>query len=126
MQVVMKQIDQEANYREFVDRIVLKAFGLPVGLVIATTVPNVVKTILLFYTDAKKNSDKQYSVSIVTEDAVAKTYHVDYAFGKRGGPQKTGRKTTVALKLDLCERIFRNIVDEKLKGGYTTNVSGKA
>jgi len=111
------------SYEEFVDRIISKSFGEPVGLVIASHADPSRRQIL-YYTNPAENSDKVYEVSIDEFDSLKKLYHVNFAYGRRGGTMKIGRKTTNPIPLDECHRIFKELIRDKKDNGYTTHVSG--
>jgi predicted DNA-binding WGR domain protein len=87
-----------------------------------------VKHWALYYTNPSENSDKVYEVDIVRAGPDPKsknTFHVLYGFGKRGKTLKISHKTQKPVSLKDAEMIAQKLLDDKMKGGYTTNVSGK-
>ena len=109
-------------YGEFVDRVMAKVTGVWVPSVAATKASGL-PHVVLYYTEPSENSDKEYQVRI--SYAETKTwYDVYFAYGKRG---KIGEFKLKAgyLSLPDAKRLFNSMTEEKIKNGYTTNISGK-
>jgi predicted DNA-binding WGR domain protein len=73
-----------------------------------------IKQAKLFY--QKDNSDKVYEVDICYVGG--DRYVVDFRYGRRGASLKSGSKTPSPVVLAQAEKIFNNLVNEKLKEGY--------
>jgi bifunctional non-homologous end joining protein LigD len=75
----------------------------------------------LFFTEG--SSDKEY---LATMEKVGDLYVVNFAFGRRGTPLKSGTKTSTPVTLEAAGKIFSKLVNEKLAKGYTPEASGAA
>lgn len=69
----------------------------------------------------EKSSDKVYEVDLCQTGQ--NRYVVNFRYGRRGTNLKEGTKTTQAVPLAEAERVFEQLVREKVKKGYqdTTN-----
>lgn len=76
------------------------------------------RTTLLYQ---EKSSDKVYEVDLCQTGQ--NRYVVNFRYGRRGSNLKEGTKTTQAVPLAEAERVFEQLVREKVKKGYrdTTN-----
>lgn len=70
--------------------------------------------VTLQYRDVR--SDKIYRVSLEPE---GESYHVVFAFGRRGNTFQIGRKTTTPVALEEAGGILERLVASKLAKGYT-------
>lgn len=73
----------------------------------------------LFYQHG--TSDKVYIVDL-RQEGTSKGWIVEASFGRRGGAMSGLRKTDRPCSWMVAEAIFRRLVDEKLKKGYTLKV----
>lgn len=95
-----------------------------------TAPSNSVKKIELYLTNPAKNSDKVYRLEIVPNATSlganrVSTYHVNFAYGRRGSTLREGCKTESGpVSLYEAERIFNKYAQEKKDEGYTENISG--
>lgn len=68
------------------------------------------------------SSDKVYNVALLPE---GDGYLVNFAYGRRGKPLKTGTKTAKPLPYDQAKYAYDKLVNEKMAKGYTEDGSGK-
>lgn len=95
----------------------------------AAPISSAVKRIELYQTNPAKNTDKVYRLEIVMNatslgPSKVNTYHVLFAYGRRGSTLKEGRKTDQPVSLYEAERIYNKFYKEKKDEGYTENISG--
>jgi predicted DNA-binding WGR domain protein len=88
-------------------------------------IAEVLRNLVLYYTEPSENSDKVYKIRIEKEPKFKDTYYVNFEYGKRHKTLKPGTKTKIAVSFIEAQRIFNAIVEEKKKEGYTENVSGR-
>jgi predicted DNA-binding WGR domain protein len=123
-------------YVDFRERVLTKAAGewksetKPITASAATD--TFIEYPTLYYTKPIENSDKEYRIRIVAvvalpvrADGYSTGYHVEFAYGKRGAKMNYKRKTTSWSLLKTCKSLAEALVEEKVKGGYTTKISGK-
>ena len=82
------------------------------------------KSVKLYYTNKKVNSDKVYHLELVKDPKYANSFFVNFTYGKRGGTLKSGTKTKVGHTYDEALNIYNYFLKEKKDEGYTENVSG--
>ena len=128
--MAMKKATVPEDFDTFRDRMLLLALKEPPepaapDLNNPGALPEIAKSIRLYYTNESENSDKVYTLDIVKEPKWKDTWYVDFSFGKRGKTLRPGRKTKIAVSLIEALNIFRAVVEEKRGEGYTTNVNGK-
>lgn len=76
----------------------------------------------LFFKDG--SSDKEYSASLTQgPDGLFK---VNFAYGRRGGPQTPGTKTAAGLPYERALKVYSRLVQEKTAKGYTPTEGGVA
>lgn len=97
----------------------------PTPVVTPVAIAKPIKEVHLFYTNPSENSDKVYNVSIDAVPGRTGLYNVNFSYGRRGSTLTKGTKNKNPATLTQAERIFGEIVDEKLGKGYTRNVSGR-
>jgi bifunctional non-homologous end joining protein LigD len=69
------------------------------------------------------SSDKVYRATL-NEHSTG--WSVDFAYGRRGSPQKTGTKTQTPVPFDFACAIYDKLIKEKKSKGYTDDASGVA
>jgi len=77
------------------------------------------ESIKLSFTEG--SSDKAYHASL---EPSGDGFLVNFAYGRRCGPYKTGTKTPKPLPYDQAKRAYDKLVQEKMAKGYTTDGSG--
>ncbi len=80
----------------------------------------VLQSVDFYYTNPAENSDKVYLVRLIQDD---QGFRVDCANGKRGGSLKLRPKGAGLSQID-AEALYDKVCRERLKNGYTTDVSG--
>ena len=75
----------------------------------------VIKKIILHYQDDR--SDKIYEVELF-EVKENQHYMVNFKYGRRGSRLRDGIKTNGYVPLAEAEKVFNQLVQEKIKGGY--------
>lgn len=78
------------------------------------------KSVSLYLTEG--SSDKEYHAQLVPKDA---GWVVNFQYGRRGKALKAGAKTSVPLDYAKAEKTYNDLVAEKMKKGYTPDVSGE-
>ena len=73
----------------------------------------------LYYTEG--SSDKVYTAALIE---CRDGWTVDFAYGRRGSPQKTGTKTQTPVSFESACDIYDKLVKEKRSKGYTDDASG--
>ena len=73
----------------------------------------------LYYTEG--SSDKVYTAALIE---CRDGWTVDFAYGRRGSPQKTGTKTQTPVPFEFACAIYDKLVKEKRAKGYTDDDSG--
>ena len=73
----------------------------------------------LYFTEG--SSDKVYSAALIE---CHNGWTVDFAYGRRGSPQKTGTKTQLPVSFEEACAIYDKLVKEKRSKGYTDDASG--
>lgn len=79
-----------------------------------------IASITLYFREG--GSDKVYQAAI--EPAGPDMFNVTFAFGRRGGALKAGRKTNAPVPAAQAQRIYDGLVNEKLAKGYTQGEAG--
>lgn len=79
------------------------------------------KSTNLFYKEG--TSDKTYQVQLSPTDGA--DWVVNFQYGKRGGPLKSGTKTNAPLPYSKALSIYEKLVSEKTKDGYVPTENGK-
>jgi bifunctional non-homologous end joining protein LigD len=69
------------------------------------------------------SSDKVYKASL--KESSPGFYLVNFAYGRRGKPLKTGTKTSAPVSYEIAKRAYDKLVTEKKSKGYTEDGSGK-
>ena len=69
------------------------------------------------------SSDKEYHVQLESA-ADGSGWLVNFQYGRRGKPLRSGSKTASALGFDQASEVYDNLVSEKMAKGYTPDVSG--
>jgi bifunctional non-homologous end joining protein LigD len=77
------------------------------------------KSITLYYQEA--NSDKVYQVQVEPNGS---GFVVNFQFGRRGSTLQSGTKTTSPVSHADAMKIYHQLVNEKLKKGYTEGEAG--
>lgn len=77
-----------------------------------------IRQTILYYREG--NSDKIYEVDLC--EVSPGRYLVNFRYGRRGSTLKEGTKTTTAIPLTQAQRTFSDLVNEKIKKGYSENV----
>lgn len=77
------------------------------------SVHNVQESVLLYFKEG--SSDKVYSATL--ED-VNESYLVNFSYGRRGKPMKSGTKTPAPIPYEQAKRAYDNLVKEKMAKGY--------
>lgn len=77
------------------------------------------ESIKLSFTEG--SSDKAYHAAL---EPSGDGFLVNFAYGRRCGPYKTGTKTPKPLPYDQAKRAYDKLVQEKMAKGYTTDGSG--
>lgn len=72
---------------------------------------------------AEGSSDKEYRGWLTKTD---EGWHVDFAYGRREGPLKTGRKTKATMPLEKAEAVLAKLIASKEAKGYSRDGSGVA
>jgi len=62
------------------------------------------------------NADKVYEIDLC--ETAPNRYVVNFRYGRRGANLKDGTKTAMPVSLTQAEDIFKNLIEEKRKGGY--------
>ena len=62
------------------------------------------------------SSDKVYQTQI--NDIENNEYTVTYAYGRRGSALKTGTKTNQPVELEKAEKVYKSLINSKIKKGY--------
>ena len=76
-------------------------------------------SVSLYYREG--TSDKVYLASV---KEVAAGFIVDFAYGRRGTPLKTGLKTSSPVTLEKATQIYTKLVNEKTGKGYVADPNG--
>ena len=80
------------------------------------------ETITLYFKQG--SSDKEYTVTLrLHEDD---WWDVVYAYGRRGGPQKTALKTKTALPYEKAKVVYDKLIHAKKLKGYTAGADAAA
>ncbi|WP_371357252.1 WGR domain-containing protein, partial [Hydrocoleum sp. CS-953] len=75
----------------------------------------VIKKIILHYQDDR--SDKIYEVDIF-EVKENQHYMVNFNYGRRGSQLRHGIKTSGYVSFAKAEKVFNQVIEEKIKRGY--------
>lgn len=78
--------------------------------------------IALFMTEG--SSDKEYHVHLRRASETDDAWVVDFQNGRRGKALRSGTKTLSPVSFEAAKKIYDSLVKEKMKGGYTPDVSG--
>ena len=81
-----------------------------------------VKQISLAYREG--SSDKVYHVQIEASSDIGKLFLVNFQYGRRGSTLSSGSKTSSPVSLAEAEKIFDQLVREKMAKGYSESASG--
>jgi len=85
------------------------------------------ESILLYFKQG--SSDKKYLVHLEEERSTLDNslgWVVDFAYGRRNGPQKQGTKTKEPVSYDVAKKIYDKTIKDKIAKGYTPAESGVA
>ena len=79
-------------------------------------------TVTLYFKQG--SSDKEYTVSLVP--AEEGLFYVQYAYGKRGGPQTIRNKTASPVPSEAATKIYLKLIHAKKLKGYTAGADAAA
>lgn len=68
------------------------------------------------------SSDKVYSANL--HEVPGEGYCVDFSYGRRGQPMRTGTKTPAPVSYDVAKRAYDKLIQEKRAKGYTEDPLG--
>ena len=83
---------------------------------------DIVSSVSLYLTEG--SSDKEYHAQLRRFPDAEDLYVVDFQYGRRGKPLRSGTKTKNPVEFEVAKKAYDKVVAEKHKGGYTPDVSG--
>ena len=82
------------------------------------------ENVKLYFTQG--SSDKEYRVSLKKAAELGGGWLVNFAYGRRNGPLKTGTKTKESIGYEKAKKAYDRLILSKIQKGYVSNASGEA